>query len=853
MRKLAMCQIVLIVFLSPCIQAQEWSGVENDSLSYYFEKRDLDAYFKLVSRLSDTAIADSDFKQLISLGQFLKKDFGITTPAERKAIRRASMHLGYQIYHKTGLYDEALTIYLIAHNNVHDKTTLDAEAWYVENPISTIYTMNGDYERAEYYSNLVGHSLRYFKKFELLSRYYTNLGRTLKSEHNPLKAKEIFEIGYYLADSIGYKLGVFANAINLAELHNDDPKLGSAEPFLARAQIVLPEFVSEKWYLEKKSSFEMESARLLSHQKKYLESIPLYKKAIETILQFYDNSNKDRREIAKYYGFLAEAYINTDSLVQADAAIHNGLLRLIKDSTLTNDIPSIEQLTPENSFIDLLDLRLQVLEKYFLESGDTAYIHKAIDAVDLALHVNELIRESLVADPSKLVTINENKSLISKGIKYTYILYSATNHLDYFEKARNYFTQSKSLLFNEKSRRHSLVKFFTPEDKELWDQLHKKIFKLYKSLLSTDGDVNATNGQILSCQEQLDMLYAKYEHLLLPTISPENYLEYFMEGKVIYAIADVNGHKKFLKIGESGQFLLLLERLKNFILLKENSMDEDILNDMFHFLVKPLVRDLPSRLVIIPDETIGYVPFDMLKDDSGQYLLVKSSISYSFEYLTQEHLTTPHNNWDVYCLAPKYKLRESQKEQVTRGSVYHLPFAQMEVESIKTLYGDSAVVSNSGEKDSCIQDISEASIFHYAGHAIIEDESAYLALNDSEIYEQQLLNTEIQLMYCPLELVVLSACETGLGKVLSGEGIRSLGRSFMEAGARATVISLWNVNDKSTATIMLGFHKYLKEGLTKDESLRLAKLDYIQNASVRNLHPYYWAPFIPAGNMKSLK
>jgi CHAT domain-containing protein len=107
-------------------------------------------------------------------------------------------------------------------------------------------------------------------------------------------------------------------------------------------------------------------------------------------------------------------------------------------------------------------------------------------------------------------------------------------------------------------------------------------------------------------------------------------------------------------------------------------------------------------------------------------------------------------------------------------------------------------------------------------------------------------------MHHPLDLVVLSACETGLGKIEQGEGIRSLGRSFMESGAQATIISLWNVNDKSTAFIMTDFYKHLKAGITKDEALRQAKLDYLKNATTQNSHPYFWAAFIPAGDMQPL-
>ena len=74
----------------------------------------------------------------------------------------------------------------------------------------------------------------------------------------------------------------------------------------------------------------------------------------------------------------------------------------------------------------------------------------------------------------------------------------------------------------------------------------------------------------------------------------------------------------------------------------------------------------------------------------------------------------------------------------------------------------------------------------------------------------------------------------------------------MESGAKSSVISLWNVNDKSTSQIIGSFYKNLKSGLEKDESLRMAKLEYLNNAPANLKHPFFWAPFIPTGDMCSL-
>ena len=116
--------------------------------------------------------------------------------------------------------------------------------------------------------------------------------------------------------------------------------------------------------------------------------------------------------------------------------------------------------------------------------------------------------------------------------------------------------------------------------------------------------------------------------------------------------------------------------------------------------------------------------------------------------------------------------------------------------------------------------------------------------------------SDILQMKLNAELVVLSACETGLGRLRDGEGIVGLTRAFLYAGASSTVVSLWKVEDQSTSLLMERFYQNLKRGLDKSEALRQAKLDIIRSnvdlkATGRREElaaPFYWAPFILVGD-----
>ena len=94
------------------------------------------------------------------------------------------------------------------------------------------------------------------------------------------------------------------------------------------------------------------------------------------------------------------------------------------------------------------------------------------------------------------------------------------------------------------------------------------------------------------------------------------------------------------------------------------------------------------------------------------------------------------------------------------------------------------------------------------------------------------------------ELVVLSACETGVGEIEDGEGVAGLSKAFMEAGAKYIVMSLWSVPTKSTGELMERFYENLHRGDGYSDALRNAKIWMIEN---RNSHPFYWSGFVGSG------
>jgi CHAT domain-containing protein len=142
---------------------------------------------------------------------------------------------------------------------------------------------------------------------------------------------------------------------------------------------------------------------------------------------------------------------------------------------------------------------------------------------------------------------------------------------------------------------------------------------------------------------------------------------------------------------------------------------------------------------------------------------------------------------------------------------------------------------------------------YFAVHGLISERqpqySGLVLTLDDDPKEDGLLQVyEIFNLKLNADLVVLSACKTGLGKEVKGEGLIGLTRAFMYAGARSLVVSLWQVADPSTAELMVKFYGQLDGTSDKAEALRQAKLKVIQ--ANRYAHPFYWAPFILVGEPK---
>jgi CHAT domain-containing protein/tetratricopeptide (TPR) repeat protein len=194
-----------------------------------------------------------------------------------------------------------------------------------------------------------------------------------------------------------------------------------------------------------------------------------------------------------------------------------------------------------------------------------------------------------------------------------------------------------------------------------------------------------------------------------------------------------------------------------------------------------------------------------------------------------------------------------------RGGLERLPYTRTEAEAILKLAPKgqtySALDFAANQNAALDPQLSQYRYVHFATHGLIDNTTpdlSGLVLSRLDAQGRELDGhlrlVEIYNMHLPAELVVLSACQTGLGKEVRGEGLMSLMRGFMYAGAARVLVSLWEVNDKSTANLMSGFYRGLlrkPQGLSPAAALRAAQLQMLKLPQWRA--PFYWAAFVQHG------
>jgi CHAT domain-containing protein len=321
-----------------------------------------------------------------------------------------------------------------------------------------------------------------------------------------------------------------------------------------------------------------------------------------------------------------------------------------------------------------------------------------------------------------------------------------------------------------------------------------------------------------------------------------------------------------------------------FALLNPDHSNNDFLTKGGYSLYKQLLQPAESfltkksNLVIIPDGILNVLPFEILLTDNkgiGQatsyanlsFLVKKYPVSYgqsaavlkSLLSKQREMQESASENKKLIAFGDPVYDNENDTTRLLAQTYKRLEYSGKEIENIASYFkkGNAEIFLRVNATEENVKregELKKFNYIHFATHGFIdvakpELSSLVLTKNISSEEDGYLQATEIYNLKLNADLVVLSACQTGLGKLVRGEGMVGLTRAFMYAGTPTVLVSLWSVSDLSTATLMGEFYRNLvKEKLSKTDALRKAQLTLLGNEKFA--HPFYWAPFIIVGDWR---
>ena len=482
-----------------------------------------------------------------------------------------------------------------------------------------------------------------------------------------------------------------------------------------------------------------------------------------------------------------------------------------------------------------------------------------------------------------------------------------------YEETQDAFYQHQAFYFSEQSKASVLTESLAAIEARQFAQVPDSLLLLeaslkadrsfYRSQLTTEDSTAAarqlfaTNQRYDSLRQVLEQQYPDYYQLkysariaTVPLVqgqlaTSEAVISYFVGDSVRYAfLVTADQYRVFSLHSDT----LLDTQLSDFrrALTSDSSTVEQYqasAHALYQQLLAPIVADSLlngiRQLSIIPDGSLGYLPFELLLTAvpaeqatyaTLPYLLHNYTVRYGYSatwlFYPFARLQRPAtaDSLQYIAFAPSYADALPDTTQLLtserfRSQIGPLRFNQQEAINLSTYLSGKTLIGSAAQERLFKQEASRYGTIHLAMHALVDDQNPmYSRLvfspSASDSVEDGFLNAyELYDMELSADLAVLSACQTGYGKLARGEGIMSLAQAFAYAGCPSIVMSHWLVDDAASAQLMNHFYANLSNGLLKDQALQQAKLAYLQDASVQKMHPFFWGNFVLIGDTAPIK
>jgi CHAT domain-containing protein/Tfp pilus assembly protein PilF len=638
-------------------------------------------------------------------------------------------------------------------------------------------------------------------------------------------------------------------------------------------------------------------------------SLEMFRKAYDISL---NNYGKKSSESSNNLTHIGNYYLIRNDLASALRYYQDAVIAIVKDfnneTISANPLP--EMIEPDRYLVNALNGKAEALNLL----GGESNLKNSLETYKLSIKVVEKLRSTYQNEESKLILSDEEQKTFLNTVKVSANLYKLTSKQEYLEEAFKYSDKGKSAVLFASLQDIEARQFGKiPEkvqqvEKSLKLELgsyNRYIYEERQKTQANEGKIRFWESKVFELEGRYDSLvkvlendYPDYYQLKYkePDVSVETIQKQLEKGRAVveYTLTDsivyifVITRNKFDLVTQTidSSFIKNIQTLRDATGSGDlmSARMEDYLNysnaafALYNDLIKPINQITgEKKLIIIPDSEIGYISFDMLLDAAPNpkvmdfrdlsFLIRNYVISYSGSAMLQFSSLKSVNKKatrNLLAMAPSYdnltNLKENGFVDETGKTVYLLPIpgVEEEIKGIKRILSGKAISGIKATENKFKEIAGEYNILHLAMHTLVNNEKPMLSklvfYQDKDTVEDGMLNTyELFGMNLNAGLAVLSACNTGTGKLMKGEGMMNLARGFIYAGVPGIVMTLWSVEDQSSAEIVEKFYKYLDDGMPKDEALRQAKLDLINQGDPLRTHPYYWAAYVTIGDYSPMK
>ncbi len=480
---------------------------------------------------------------------------------------------------------------------------------------------------------------------------------------------------------------------------------------------------------------------------------------------------------------------------------------------------------------------------------------------------------------------NEKLEFSKKRKKYLYNLFdslSLYNNNDAIRKSLNLWINYKRSIFDFENSLYILSK----KDNNLkskyeeWNKKRRELAHLEQQ--NTTYNIKNISKKISNLEKEMSYIFSKYHKKInYKEISKylklnELYIDFVKSGNNYYYFTlDKNQNITFKKINkeQTKKIELAIKTIQqdNDESSRDLKVAQKAYGKLYKLIIEPLNVEMKNKnaLIISPDGMLDLVPFEaFFNQKEKRYLIQDYCIRYipsgkEFVKLSEDS-SLPNQNIVIFANSDFKSIRKNRN----RGGIFdglkefdNLTYALDEANSVKKYFPNSQYFLDENATEENFMKVSKPKIWHIVTHGFLSknknslnpllncgivlygaNESIRNKKGDGIITGLELAGMDLK----GTELVVLSACLTGVGEVDNSEGVASISKAFRKAGAKYLLTTLWSIDDELTVTLMKKFYKYIKEGnMSYGKALQRAKIDLIMDIS--NYHPYYWAGFVGSG------